>query len=97
MNQNPNMNKDLPPIVDSPEATAVHLSYIRRDIVDIKTQLTALTSGYVTHSDFNEVKEDHESRIRLIEKDMWKRISLSSAISAIGSSGLITLAQHLLK
>lgn len=91
------MDKEKPPIVDSNEATAVHLSYIRRDIVDIKTQLTDLKGAYVTRVDYNEhlkAAEDHEQRIRGLEKDLWKRIGLTSAISALGSSGLLTLIQH---
>lgn len=94
------MDKENPPIVDSNEATAVHLSYIRRDIVDIKSQLIDLKNSYVTQVDFDKhlnVDKDHEDRIRALEKDMWKRIGLTSAISALGSSGLLTVIQHFIK
>ncbi len=81
------METTPPPIVDSPEATAVHLSYIRRDIVDIKNQLTTLTNNYVTRADFDEhlkADADRETRIRTLEEKMTSTISMIKTWGIIG-------------
>jgi hypothetical protein len=62
-----------PPPVDSssaPDGVSIHLSYIRRDIDEMKQSLKDLKSGYVSLSDFAEhlkADADHETRIRSIE------------------------------
>lgn len=86
-----------PPISDNNDAVSIHLSYIRRDILDIKNtqnesnvefrkEFTDLKNGFVSRTDFDEhlkADEDHEQRIRVIEKSLWKFLGASSAISAI--------------
>lgn len=86
--------------IPSPETSSdpmsVHLWYVRRDISEIKGTLSDLKNGYVTRTDFDEhlkTDADHESRIRTLEKNMWKWIGASSIISA----GAAYVAQFLIK
>ncbi len=60
----------------APEVTkdplSVHLWYMRKDIGEIKNTLSTMRDGFVTRTDFEEhlkADEDHEERIRTIEKD----------------------------
>lgn len=90
---------------------AVHLAYIRRDIdeikvnqdknnLDLKESIKDLKNGFVTHTEFAEtekITDDHENRIRTIEKNMWKWIGMSSIISSFGGGIIIALIEHFLK
>lgn len=74
-----------PPIVDSTNMN-VHLSYIRRDVDEIKATLKDLKNGYVSQSDFVEhlkVADDHESRIRILEEGKWKIAGATGVIVGI--------------
>lgn len=90
---------NLPP----PEISAdpsVHLWYLRRDIGEIKVTLNKLENNYVTQKDFEDhlkADEDHEQRIRSLEKALWKYIGFSSAISAVVSVAGAALIQFLFK
>lgn len=77
-------NKIPPPI--EADGMNIHLSYIRRDVDEIKIILKDIKSDYVTRDDFAEhakIVQDHEIRIRTLEKNMWKWVGASSAISAL--------------
>ncbi len=98
------------PVDTSNDGLAIHLSYIRRDIDEIKANQTKnsaevrlafenLSNGYVSRADFNEHMkgdEDHEARIRALERNMW-RISGATGIIAGGISLLGSfILQHLI-
>lgn len=99
------------PVDTGNDTVSVHLSYIRRDIDQIRTDLTKnsqevkgaideLRNAYVTRTDFSEHEkkdEDHETRIRTIEKTLWKYVGASSVISAIASASLVALVQYFIK
>lgn len=96
------------PVDTGSDGIAIHLSYIRRDIDEIKNTQTknnteikqaiqTLQNAYVTRVDYNEhlkTDEDHEKRIRILERALWKYIGFSSAISAVISLVGAFLAQH---
>ena len=99
------------PVDTGNDTVSVHLSYIRRDIDQIRTDLTKnsqevrgaiedLKNAYVTRIDYEEhlkADDDHENRIRNIEKTLWKYVGASSAISAIGSALLVAISQYFIK
>lgn len=63
----------------------------------ILKKLDDMQSSYVTRTEFSEHEkrdEDHENRIRAIEKNMWRQIGASSIISAVVSLILAAIAQH---
>lgn len=75
-----------PPVSSDNDAVSIHLSYIRRDIFDIRQTLTDMRNAYVTRSDYEEhlkADDDHEERIRSLERSYWKYIGASGAVSAI--------------
>lgn len=83
-----------------PDGMNIHLAYIRRDIDEIKISVKELGGRYVTMTDYQDhlkTSDDHEQRIRELEEERWKVVGASSIISALGSGGLITLLQHLIK
>lgn len=90
---------NLPP----PEMSAdpsVHLWYMRRDIGEIKNTLSKMENNFVTQNDFKEhlkADDDHEQRIRNIEKAQWKNVGFSSAISAILAVAGSALIEHFFK
>lgn len=104
-------SKTPAPIDLSVDSVNVHLSYIRRDVDMVNAKLSqmeqALTdkidevgNAYVSRVDFNEhlkVDEDHENRIRSLERALWKYVGASSVISAIGSALLLAVIQHYIK
>ncbi len=84
------------PLEVNSDRMSVHFSYLRRDIDEIKASLKILSVGFVSRTDFEEhlkADEDHESRIRSLEKNMWKWVGASSVISA----GIAYLMQFLIK
>lgn len=99
------------PIDTGGDSVSVHLSYIRRDIDQIRTDLTKnsqevkgaideLRNAYVTRQDYNEhlkADEDHENRIRIIEKNMWRQIGVSSILSSVGGAVLVAALQYFIK
>lgn len=106
-----NKNENPPPVGLDSDGVAIHLSYIRRDIdeiksnqsknnTEIKTAITNLQNSYITRVDFdNHLKtdEDHETRLRVIEENMWKRIGATGLISSIGSAVLLATIEYVLK
>lgn len=81
------------------EATNVHLAYIRRDIDEIKSTLSTLTSGYVTRIDFDEhlkTDEDHESRLRMLEKSYEGIQNIKSTISNLALRADVELIKKIL-
>ncbi len=92
-------NKTPPPVEHSGDSTAVHLSYIRRDIDTINSKLDALTNQYVTRLDYDEhlkVDADHEDRIRTLEETQWKKSAYSSIISSAITAGGFIVVQYLI-
>lgn len=75
------------------------MSYIRRDVDELKTlqnkqhtetieKLNEMQSSYPTRKEFEEftkIVSDHETRIRTLEKTMWKWIGIASTIGAVAS------------
>lgn len=89
-----------PPISENNDGISIHLSYLRRDVSDIKITLNKLEGNYVTQNDFKEhlkADDDHEQRIRSLEKALWKYVGFSSAISAILAVGGSALIEHFFK
>ncbi len=98
----------IPPPIDTGDGNMnIHLSYLRRDFVEeklarrkqheeIMSKLEAIQSQYVSRVDFEEhlkADEDHEIRIRNIEKSIWRwggMLALGSAILSIVGSYLIS-------
>lgn len=101
-------NQDTPsPLPVEPsnggQAMTVHLSYIRRDVDDLKIlqkaqhvellqKLTELQAVYPTRKEFEEFVSgfqkliaDHETRVRTLEKAMWKWVGTASTIGAVAS------------
>lgn len=104
--------KKIPaPVSTATDGVAIHLSYIRRDIDEIKANqiksgnevkeaISRLQDAYVTRVDFDEHEkrdEDHEIRIRSIEKNVQRWIGISSVLSSIGGALLLALAQYFIK
>lgn len=61
------------------------ISYIQKDISEMKMSLKEIAIGYVTVADFKDhlrIDTDHENRLRTLEQAMWKNIGLSSTIGA---------------
>lgn len=91
------------PTQPPPEISAdpsVHLWYMRRDIGEIKNTLSKMENNFVTQNDFKEhlkADDDHEQRIRSLEKALWKYVGFSSAISAILAVGGSALIEHFFK
>lgn len=82
------MEAKLPPPVES-DGMNVHLSYIRRDIDEIKLTLRELGGQFVTSVDYAEhlkSHQDHEERIRVLEESRWKVVGATGIIV-----GLITI------
>lgn len=78
---------------------ANNISYIQRDIVEIKGTLKDITTTHVTVSDFNThtktndiIHGDHETRIRNLETATTRILVWGSAIVILS-----TLAQAVLK
>lgn len=85
------------------QAMSVHLSYIRRDVDDLKVlqkaqhleiiqKLNELQAVYPTRKEFGEfvtgiqkIVGDHETRVRTLEKAMWKWVGTASTIGAVAS------------
>ncbi len=93
-------SKTPPPVVAPTDVggMSIHLSYIRRDIDEIKGGIKDLKNSYVSRVDFDEhlkIDEDHEERLRTIEQSMWKYIGYSSAISSFVGIGGAFLIQYL--
>lgn len=89
----------IPPPIAS-DGMNIHLSYVRRDIDEIKAILKDMKSGYVTRSDFDDhlgVANDHELRIRIIEKNMWKWSGISGVLGGAIAVFGVYLIQTLLK
>lgn len=84
------------PLPIETEGMNIHLSYIRRDVDQILVTLKDLKKDFVSRADFDEhteVTKDHETRIRLLERNMWRWVGASSVISA----GLAFLIQVFLE
>lgn len=82
------------------EGVAIHLSYLRRDMQKITEKIDGISTNFVTLVTFQEhLKDttDHETRIRDLEKALWKYIGASSIISSIISAGGLTLIQNFIK
>lgn len=100
------MNNDPTPLPVEPaneQVMAVHLSYIRRDVDDLKIlqksqhaetiqKLNELQAVYPTRKEFEEFVQgfqkmvaDHETRVRTLEKAMWKWVGTASTIGAVAS------------
>lgn len=70
-------------------ATALNIQYIQKDILEIKQTLKDMGLLYVRTGDFEEhakIEVDHESRIRIIEKSMWKWIGMASVGGGVVSA-----------
>ena len=85
------------------QGMSVHLSYIRRDVDDLKVlqksqhiellqKLNELQAVYPTRKEFDEFVSgfqkliaDHETRVRALEKAMWKWVGTASTIGAVAS------------
>lgn len=90
------MDKTPPPIELENSSMNVHLSYIRRDLDELKSiqksqhaenlaKLDSLHNSYVTRIDFEEhlkADEDHEKRIRGLEQEEWKRTGINTILGA---------------
>ena len=88
-----------PPVESVPDGQgiSIHLSYLRRDMdevkvttqrfhTDILSKLQEMQAQYPTREEFKELidsKNDHEGRLRTIEKTVWKWIGISSAVGAV--------------
>ncbi len=84
----------------------IHLSYLRRDFVEeklarraqhaeIMEKLDSIQRQYVSRADFDEHLEDdkdHETRIRTIEKSIWRW----GGMLALGSATLSILGSYLI-
>ncbi len=100
------MNPDptpLPVELANGQGITVHLSYIRRDVDELKTsqakwhtellqRLNEMQALYPTRKEFDEVIKpinemiaDHEIRIRVIEKAMWKWVGIASCVGVTAS------------
>lgn len=99
-------NRIPPPVepgVDG-QGISIHLSYLRRDMDEVKVtqqklhadviaKLNEMQSLYPTRKEFEEFTgnvEDHEERIRTMEKSLWKWTGIASAVS-VGASLLIQI------
>lgn len=81
------------------QGLSVHMSYIRRDMdelkqsqakwhTDLMTRLDEIQSLYPTRKEFEEIikmTDDHETRMRAIEKTMWKWLGIASVIGVVAS------------
>jgi len=92
-------NKTPPPVETiAGDGVSIHLSYIRRDIDEMKqtslksyeninSKLDELKNGYVTVNEFTEhlkADEDHEQRIRVIETFMNTLIGKMVVSGSVG-------------
>ncbi len=75
LNNMPDTEIKTPPPVDS-AGMNIHMSYVRRDIDEIKVILKDIKNGYVSSGDFAEhvkisggLLDDHEKRVRAIEEN----------------------------
>ncbi len=80
-------------VKETAEATALALnvSYIQRDIMEIRTDIKGMSGTFVTMADFtehNKIDGDHESRIRLLEQSQWKLAGMSSLGGAVISTAI---------
>lgn len=76
-------------------AMSVDIAYIKDDIKEIKGFQKEALKSFISTSDFTEhlkADADHEIRIRVLEKAMWKWIGVSSVVTA----SLSLLANHFL-
>lgn len=67
-------------------ATSINISYIQKDMVEVKQTLKEMIGVFVTTKDFAEHEkrvDDHEVRIRTLEEGMWKLVGVSSIIASI--------------
>lgn len=65
---------------------ATDISYIKKDLAEIKLSLDRMPDSFLTKADFKDhsvMDDDHEKRIRLIEQSMWKWVGASSVITTV--------------
>ncbi len=76
---------------------AIHLSYLRRDMQNLSGKIDGISQTFVTMLDFKEhqkADEDHEERIRVLEKALWKYVGVSSIATGLLSVIGTALVQH---
>ncbi len=87
---------ETPPITDFGSMN-IHLSYLRRDVTDLKADtnksfeeikktLNTIGSNYVTVFDFAEhlkLDEDHEKRIRALERYSWIAVGALAVLQLV--------------
>lgn len=79
---------------------SLNITYIQRDILEIKQQLKEQGGSSVTMRDFQEHLrngKDHETRIRVLEQSMWKQVGMSSVISSVIAVVITILIKYFLK
>ena len=67
-------------------ATSINISYIQKDMADVKQSLKEITGMYVTNKDFADyikTSDDHENRIRKMEENMWRWVGISSVVASV--------------
>ncbi len=65
---------------------AKNIDSIKIDVSEVKQTLKELFGVFVTKIEFTDVSKiqvDHESRIRVIEANMWKWLGMSSVIASL--------------
>jgi hypothetical protein len=76
----------IPPPIEN-GGMNIHLSYIRRDVDEIKVTLKDLKNSYITQEEFTEhvkIADDHESRIRTLEESVTSTLSMIKTWGMIG-------------
>ncbi len=75
------------------------ISYIQRDMGDIKTIIKDQANIYVTKQEYNDNRILQDARVIRLEKlnNMWKWLSpiISVILGAVGSALVISFIQHL--
>lgn len=62
------------------------ITRIKEDIKEIKDNMKDVSKQYVTLGDFSEAQKaalDRETRLRVLEQNMWRQVGMSSVIASV--------------
>lgn len=78
--------KELSDIKEKLATNTAETSNVKSTVNEIKSEIRTIQQSFVTHEEFKivtDITKDHESRVRSLEKNVWKAIGALAVLQVL--------------